>query len=95
MNIKLLKYHVLRCPKCGHMRTSTTRKKTRCIKCAHGWEISHAGGTFGVLASFYTPAQAVEYVQKFKELREEHLYGKPEIKTASALLEISEESANI
>lgn len=77
MNVYLCKYHVLRCPKCGDVRTSTARKKSRCIKCAHGWEITRNGGTFGVLSSFWLPNDAADYVKKYKQSREayrqEHL----------------------
>ena len=32
----------------------------------HGWDIHKNGNTWGVLASFYTPAQASAYVQEYK-----------------------------
>jgi DnaJ-class molecular chaperone len=32
----------------------------------HGWEIHKNGNTWGVLASFYTPAQASSYIQQYK-----------------------------
>ncbi|MFA5108384.1 MAG: J domain-containing protein [Candidatus Micrarchaeia archaeon] len=86
MNIQLLKYHVLRCPKCGHLKTSTTMTKTRCVSCMHGWEIHKDGNTWGVLASFYTPAQASEYIQKLKIKRAQAQPASPQIDGALNVL---------
>jgi hypothetical protein len=89
MNVYLCKYHVLRCPKCGDVRSSTARKKSRCIKCAHGWEISRQGGTFGVLASFWLPADAAEYIQKYKYNREVYKRNHLDVESAFSVLGLS------
>ena len=87
MNVELLKYHVLRCPKCGNLRSSTARSKTRCIKCMHGWEIHKNGNTWGVLASFYTPAQATSFIQQYKQkLADMRVPANEDIKSAFSIL---------
>ena len=90
MNVKLLKYHVLRCPKCGHLKSSTARCKTRCVSCMHGWDIHRAGNTWGVLASFYTPQQSSEYIQNYKMKIAKAEARNSEIQTAFSLLGLRE-----
>jgi hypothetical protein len=65
------------------VRSSTARKKSRCIKCAHGWELSKNGGTFGVLASFWLPNDAADYIKKYKENRD--AYRREHLDLSSAL----------
>lgn len=90
MNVELLKYHVLRCPKCGHLKTSTARDKTRCVSCMHGWQIHKEGSTWGVLASFYTPVQATEFIQNYKQKIELARKEEEQIRTAFSLLGLDE-----
>lgn len=52
----------------------------------HGWEIHRAGQTWGVLASFYTPAQASDYVQKYKLRLAQLKTQTDEVQTAFSLL---------
>ncbi|PIT85020.1 hypothetical protein COU37_00670 [Candidatus Micrarchaeota archaeon CG10_big_fil_rev_8_21_14_0_10_45_29] len=94
MNVFLCKYHVLRCPKCGHVKTGTARSKTCCPSCAHSWEISKGGHTFGVLKSFWTPAEASAFAQQFKMQREQArakaIGEELEVKTAFNMLGLSQ-----
>jgi hypothetical protein len=56
----------------------------------HGWEIHRAGSTWGVLASFYTPAQASAYVLQYKAKLAAAEAQKDEVRTALSILGLGE-----
>jgi len=56
----------------------------------HGWQIHSKGSTWGVLASFYTPAQASQFVQNYKAKLAMEKEQTNEIRTAFSLLGLDE-----
>jgi DnaJ-class molecular chaperone len=56
----------------------------------HGWQIHREGGTWGVLASFYTPVQATEFIQNYKQKIALAKKESDEIRSAFSLLGLDE-----
>ena len=56
----------------------------------HGWQIHSKGQTWGVLASFFTPAQASAYVQDYKLRLARARAQTDDLRTAFSLLGLGE-----
>jgi DNA-directed RNA polymerase subunit RPC12/RpoP len=68
--MKLLKHHVIRCPKCGLFQCSYSKINAKCKKCEKKWKLIQRGMTIGVYASYWRPCDASEHVKRLKARRE-------------------------